>query len=295
MASGYFSPPSDHLDPSLFDGDRLRDSVRLPLTEAASSSLESEGLRRPDVWLHMWLTGSAISFQWSADRGNGDLDVQLGFDYQAFLAYNPEYENIDPYIMSDKVNRFLRENLWPKMASATFGTRTYEVTFFWNTLVGSDIDYIHPYAAYDLVKNEWVVRPPQLPQNPSELYPATWYSAADSDLIASQRLSESHAAVSQALAGLNVGTPGYINAHSQVNLIEAQSRSLYDEIHGGRSNAFDTGGHGYSDYSNFRWQYAKSNGTIDRLKEIRTPKAEDSAKSALETAIMWRTGTRYSG
>lgn len=295
MVSGYFSPPSATLDPALFDGYALKQEVRLPLIQAAAKALEDEGLKDVSSWLHMWLTGSAISYQWEADRGNGDLDVQLGFDYQEFLSSNPQFQGIDPYIVGDRVNRFLKDNLWPKMASAVFGARTYEVTFFWNTLVGTDIDYIHPYAAYDLNKDEWVTRPPQLPENPAELYPAAWYSAAEPDLISSQRLSESHAAVSQAASGFNVGTPGYINAQTNLNLIEAQARSLYDEIHGNRAYAFDNGGHGYSDYNNFRWQLAKSNGTIDRLKEVRSPKAEDSAKSALETAVMWRTGTRYEG
>lgn len=44
--------------------------------------------------------------------------------------------------------------------------------------------------------------------------------------------------------------------------------SLFDEIHGGRRDAFSEQGHGYGDFANFRWQHAKSTGVIGALKVI---------------------------
>jgi hypothetical protein len=292
MPSSYFSPPADHLDPALFDLDTVKDEVRTPLITAAVDSLSAQGLTGVPDWLHMWLTGSAISYQWNADRGNGDLDVQLGIDYGQFLAYNPQFMGIDPYMMSDRINRYLRENLWPKMATATFGGRMFEVTFFWNSLVGVDIDYIKPYAAYDLIDNDWIVRPPELPSDPKSLYPAQWYDATEPDLIVAQRLSQGHTALSQT-ARYDAGSPADVNTRAQLKLIESQARALYDDIHLNRANAFSMGGHGYSDYNNFRWQRAKDMGTIDLIKPIAGHVQEDNGQEALETAMTWSMGTRY--
>lgn len=307
MPSSYFSPPANHLDPALFDGWKLKDSVREPLITAALSELHKAGLKDSGKWLRMWITGSAISYQWNADRGNGDLDVQIGIMYEQFLNSNPEYRNISEYIMNEQVNTFLRDNLWPKMSHANIGGKIFEVTYFWNYDVESDIMSIRPYAAYDLMSDQWIVQPPELPVDPKTLYPEEWYALIENDDYSSYRITSVYNDASKEISGYKPGSAAYINAKSRMNLAEAQAKTLYDDIHEGRRQAFTMGGKGYSDYHNFRWQSAKASGTIERLKSIiQEHKTEflskqtelygspiKSADEALEDAMNFRLGKRY--
>ena len=302
MPSSYFSPPSDHLDPVLFDGDQLKEEIRQPLLTAPVTTLQQAGLKNPHDWLRIWLTGSAISYQWQADRGNGDLDVQLGIEYERFLTDNPEYHSVDKHLMSDRINRYLRENLWPKMSHANFGGKEFEVTFYWDYLVDNTINSIHPYAAYDVINNTWVITPPTLPSDPRALYPQSWYESTQPDLLASQRLLQRHTELSKILAAEPVGSAKFITNSSAYKLIVSQAHSLYNDIHGGRQEAFTKGGQGYGDYHNFRWQVAKDTNTIGRLKTIidsselptNTPEQRiKSAREALEEAMTFRLGKRF--
>jgi hypothetical protein len=45
----------------------------------------------------VWLAGSAVSYQWSAAREPGDLDVLIGVDYIQFRKAHPEYKRTGRY------------------------------------------------------------------------------------------------------------------------------------------------------------------------------------------------------
>lgn len=306
MAS-YFSAPSDHLDPALFSWDNtLKESVSHPLITAACETLKRAGLVHPEDWLNMWLTGSGITYQW---QENNDLDVQLGIDYDLFVRENPRFGDVGQYDMENKLNTYLRTFLWPKMEHATFDGKEFTVTFFWNREVENDITAIHPYAAYNIVDNRWVVEPPQIPPDPHTLYPQEWFNTAGNDEIAARRIEEEYLHSSSALFTYQPGSPGAVNTQTRMNLLRAQAQTLYDDIHQGRRQAFASGGKGYYDYYNFRWQQAKEAGTKDRLKYIidMARQARDeketalygkpisSAQEALEDAFNLRLGHRYDG
>src|SRR5690349_8524935 len=89
-ASGYFSRPQHILDPQLFDGTELKPSVREQILEPFFSHMETMA-KNPRNWIMLWLAGSGITYQWAANRGNGDLDVMLGFDFGKFVTDNPDY------------------------------------------------------------------------------------------------------------------------------------------------------------------------------------------------------------
>src|SRR5881227_3059425 len=75
--SGYFSAPSNVLDPRLFDGDEIRHEVRVWIINTLYDYWRQH-YRLPIAWSTVWLAGSGISYQWQAARGNGDLDVLIG-------------------------------------------------------------------------------------------------------------------------------------------------------------------------------------------------------------------------
>jgi len=300
----YFSSPSDHLDPALFDEDKLKDSVRTPLISAVSETLHKAGLNHPDTWLLIWLTGSGITYQWA---DNHDLDVQIGIQYDKFLNANPQFKWVSITDVENRINNYLRTFLWPKMENATFDGKQFTVTYFWNSYVESDIMLINPYAAYDIMKDNWVQKPPSVPSDPKTLYPEAWFGAASDDEHSSVRISSVYSDASRELAAYAPGSPNYVNAQSRMNLMAAQAQSLYDDIHKGRQQAFVPGGKGYFDWHNFRWQQSKESGTKDRLKGVihvhdQVKRAQDvalygkpiaSAQEALEDAMNLRLGRRY--
>jgi len=252
VASSYFSAPSDRLDPVLFDGDHLKDDVRTGLLNTLYSALENiVGLREPWNWAYAWLAGSAVSYQWQADRGNGDLDVLFGVDIPQFLTDNPSFPRLGIPATADYIDGLLKDQFWPKTAHYPIGRKKFEATFFWNAGTGIDISVIHPYAAYSLTRDEWDVRPPDLPSDPHVLYPKEWYDISDADYRQAVALEQLDAK----------GPSGKVSAYGG-------ARTMWASIHGGRHAAFSDTGMGYSDIHNFRWQRAKETGTVEILRHL---------------------------
>jgi hypothetical protein len=234
-------------------------------------------------WLHIWIAGSGVTYQWSASRGNGDLDVLFSMDVSAFEQANKGWLGLPESELAADVNEGLKAHLWPETAQTRFGNRTYEVTFFWNPGTGHDITNIHPYAAIDVLTNTWAVPPPQLPADPRSLYPASWSVAAGHDKEASDSLSATYNAMLSQLSSSRPGSVEHHSAGSRLNLVVQQATSLFNDIHGGRRDAFGPQGHGYGDYTNFRWQANKESGAVQALHAIAS--VGEEARKAEETEL----------
>lgn len=257
--SGYFSPPSHGLDPSLFDAEHLKPDVREWLWDVLTDSLRKDaGLKittsSGDTWLYAWLAGSGITYQWSADRGTtGDLDVLYGVDYPTFVTANPEFTTLPDEQIASWLNTVLKAKLWPRTERASIHGGTYEVTFYDNPGVGKDIRSINPYAAYDLRQDKWAVRPPTKDYLTHREFPADWYQAGNSDAGAALSLVRHYTEASGSI---------------QRNSYYQMAKNLFQDIHGGRKKAFTPEGHGYGDFANYRWQAAKRSGAIAGLHHV---------------------------
>jgi hypothetical protein len=267
------------LDPCLFDGDHLKPVVRGHIMNILYDWFTSQGFEGMDYWLHIWLAGSGITNQY----GNGDLDVLFGVDMVKLASNNQQYKGLPESTLAPNVNTLLKEDVWPRESHTNFGGSTYEITYFLNPGTGDDIRGIHPYAAYDVVHSDWTVRPVSLPDDPRSLYPESWFRAADSDRNVASNLTERYNQLIDQLNGSKQGTPGWHDAGARLNLVTQQATSLFEDIHTGRRAAFSAQGHGYGDYSNFRWQRAKETGAIKDLHEI-TEVGSESRKDQ-ETAL----------
>lgn len=297
--SGYFSTPQSTLDPNLFNGDHIKPEVRHEILETFFSYMSK--YRGARYWCTVWLAGSGISYQWAGDRGNGDLDVLIGVDWVKFYSNNADYRGLSESELVKYIDDDLKQNLWPTTAHTRFGRQTYEVTYYINANA-SDIRSINPYAAYNLTTASWTVRPPKLPSDPSSLYPDTYWNAVNSESnLARQIVSRFNDAKSRA-SKLTKGSPQWENAMNDLSLAVSQGRTLFDDIHLGRHNAFGPGGSGYGDYYNFRWQAHKQSGVVQALHELANASAESrkaeqtsyagspikSATEALTEAAFWR-------
>jgi len=225
----------------------------------------------PDKWSMVWLAGSGISFQWSANRGNGDLDVLFGIDYSEFVTANPDFMYFDRHEIANYITEDLRKNLWPVTAHTYFGFGEYELTFFLNDNVEAtenSITNIHPYAAYNLTKDEWTIKPPNLPAQPTELYPSSFYEQAEANKAHTEGLVNRYNAVRQEGSTIRPGSPQDVNNRRHKELVRSEARTLFDALHLGRKMAFSPNGEGYGDFYNFQWQHAKEAGVVNALNEI---------------------------
>lgn len=293
-ASGYFSAPSDSHDPNLFNDDVLKHEVRFHIINTLEHWLESQGLNSPSQWLNTWITGSGITSQWDADRGNGDLDVMYSAKPDEFRQANPDLAYYTNEMLADRFNGEAYSTLWSQEAHTVFGTREYEVTYYWITT--DSIEGIHPYAAYDVRLDRWVVHPPVLPEDPRTLYPADWFRTADHDRTAAYAIADTYNNAVGDLGQFSTYSPRYTDAQAAMARAITQASQMFSEIHGDRHNAFSAQGQGYGDWYNFRWQRSKETGVIDILQHVANAGkvsniAQDKvipADEAMRTALQWR-------
>jgi hypothetical protein len=307
-ASGYFSAPQSGLDPHIFDGDHIKADVRDHILGVFYHFLDLRYTGRTR-WLGVWLAGSGISYQWAGDRGNGDLDVLFGIDYPEFCQSNPAFQGMPEDEFADLLNTDLKKTLWPATASTDFNGQTYEVTYYLNPGTTRDsIAAIHPYAAYNLTRDRWDIRPPSLPSNPRDLYPAEWWKHIDNERETAHMLVDRYNTLRTQAAGAHPNSPAFKNAMASQKVVVEQAKTLFDDIHLGRRAAFGPQGTGYGDYANFRWQAHKESGTVQALSTLATANVEarkaqetatygaplDDAATALAKAALWNTPYRRS-
>lgn len=256
-ATSYFSSLESSLDPKLFEGMHLKKWVRNSLLRLLYDFLK-EVYRHPELWAHTWIAGSGVSYQWSASRHPGDLDVLIGVDYVQFRKANPEYMGLSDVEISKMLNEDFRTGLQPD----TEDWNGYEVTFYSNP-GAKDIRSINPYAAYDLTHDEWTVVPPKegAKENP------TWDVAAQRDLSMTSDIVMRY---SKAMTDMQAAPNDVArrNAETRLHAALTQGDALYNEIHEGRKLAFRSTGGGYADFHNYRWQAGKKYGTVPALRKM---------------------------
>jgi hypothetical protein len=257
--TSYFSAPEGSLDPSLFEGIQLKSWVRNAINSILLNYL-SEKYMHSEYWVHAWLAGSGVSYQWSASRHPGDLDCLLGVDYVEFRKANPAYVGLSDVEISKQLNEEFRTDVMPHTAD----WEGYELTFYVNP-GATDIRVINPYAAYDLTHDDWTVFPDKGAHAPAN---SAWSEAVNRD---HKHALETVTRYSQALTDLRnaPNDAARRNAETRLHMAVDMGSALFDEIHEGRRRAFSTTGEGYSDFHNYRWQSGKRLGTVPALKTLK--------------------------
>lgn len=269
----YFSKPETKLDPRLFIGDALRPWVVNSIKRILLDHLKTN-FTAPEKWTRMWLAGSGISYQWSAVRDPGDLDCLVGIEYVTFRQYNQEYSGLS----NEEIAKMFNEGFYDRLMPNTKNWNGFELTYYVNPQ--TNIEDIHPYAAYDLISNSWTVKPDPRPAIP---YSRTWDQRVQKDLDTAKELVSRY---SQALADVRASATNEayrVNAEKRLQLAVEQAVAFYDDIHEGRKIAFSQIGSGYADFNNYRWQAGKSSGVVHALKAIKDYKDLSDEEKQLDT------------
>lgn len=271
--TSFFSTPEDHLDPTLFDGDVLREDIRKDILGILTRYLTEHDLA-PKAWMKVWIAGSGASYQWSAARMPGDLDVLIGVNYVKFRQLNPAWGGLSDDEIADALNSMLWNELVPEYGDYL---GQYEMTFYVNP-DSTDIRNIKPYAAYDVTNNSWTVHPvAQVHQHNAE-----WDVKANADHVRAASIVSRYARYLTDLQ--NTPNPAYrTNAERALEQIMDDASDFYEEIHQGRRQAFSRVGEGYTDFGNYRWQAGKATGAVQALKEIKEYRDEQLRDKELST------------
>lgn len=256
--TSYFSNPQAGLDPRLFRGNQLIGSVRDGVLNVLFEHLNKH-YYNPQAYVHVWLAGSAVSYQWAANRTPADLDCLVGVDYIAFRQSNPDYKLLSDKEIASMFNDDFRTALHP-ITEEYLGA--FELTFYVNVI--TDIRTIKPYAAYSLTDDDWTVEPQQV----SLVTGRDWEQRVTRDKnMAVEILSRYSNALDSIGSATNESTR--LNAEATLKLAVDQGAALFEDIHHGRGNAFSPGGQGYLDYANYRWQAGKASGVVQALKQLK--------------------------
>lgn len=256
--TSYFSNPGVGLDPRLF-----RDNKLIPAVRSSILRILSEHLRKhyynPDAYLHVWLAGSAVSYQWAGARSPADLDCLIGVNYLRFRQTNPEYKALSDQQIADMFNEDFRKELHPITEEFL---NAYELTFYVN--VKSDIRSIKPYAAYSLTNDDWTVSP-ELRKAPVN---KAWDQTVSRDTSFTMEILDRYTKALNTIGAAN-NDSARRNAEAALKLAVEQGSALFDTIHQARKTAFSPSGQGYADVANYRWQSGKSAGTVQALKQLK--------------------------
>ena len=290
--TSYFSTPAAGLDPRLFQNGKLRPNVRSAILRILTGHVDRK-FTGSSGWMHVWLAGSGVSYQWSAQRDPGDLDCLVGVDFVQFREANPSYRGLSDREISKLFNEGFYKELQPSVERFL---GSFELTFYVN--VKSNILDMKPYSAYSLTEDAWTVAPaaaaPQV--NPQ------WEVNVDKDRVnAINIMSKYLTAKNRFEQATNDAVKA--NARSEMRISQAQAINLYNEIHELRGEAFTEAGEGYTDYNNYRWQAGKRTGVVQALRHIKEAAEQEADELARKTygvelpesdVLVRRAATQYS-
>jgi hypothetical protein len=270
-ASSFFSKPGQTLDPSLFVGEELRPDVRRWVLDTLYKFWGSR-YAHSQVWSQVWLAGSGITFQWQSPRSvgePGDLDILIGVDFPMFFAANPDWHGIGEVAMAELFNDEFRAVLDKDTDSERINSSTYAVTWYVNP-GATDINDIHPYAAFNVSTNTWTVHPPDLAPDydPVRVLPSAWWESFDRDRIRAEEIKNQFNSLANMIRGTQLRDPHFVNYATALHGVIDDGARLFDEIHTQRREAFTANGNGYADYHNVRYQTGKRDGYLHNLHTL---------------------------
>jgi len=125
--TSYFSVPATGLDPRLFRDGKIIPAVRSAVLRILFDHLKQH-YTNPEAYVHTWLAGSGVSYQWTAARTPADLDCLLGVNYLLFRQANPQYKALSDKDIASMFNQDFRD--LNKTHQNFLGT--FELTFYVN-------------------------------------------------------------------------------------------------------------------------------------------------------------------
>lgn len=246
--------PTYGLDHRLFDENgQLKPDVRQYILETLGDWWKPTYGVNWDEWAKVYLAGSEAS-EWTSPtlEGNGDFDVLIGVDYDAFRANGCKCHDAGKTNeeITDELNASLRK-LDEKTGNAMIMvggelTGPWDNTWYVNQ-DSWDIRKIRPYAAFNVSDNVWAVKPPHLPSWDISQFPE------GETLVEEARAVEKYVEAILKLPEPYRTQQGY---------------ALWQHLHSDRGRAFTEQGEGWYDPANVIEKWLDQRGLWEKLVEI---------------------------
>lgn len=263
--------PTYGLDHRLFDQNgQLKPDVRRYILETLGDWWKPTYGVSWDEWAKVYFAGSEAS-EWTSPtlEGNGDFDVLIGVNYDAFRANGCKCHDADKtnQEITDELNANLRK-LDEKTANAMIMvdgelTGPWDNTWYVNQ-DSWDIRKIRPYSAFNVSEDEWAVKPPHLPDWDISQFP-------EGDAL----VEEARAVASYVEAILKLPEPYRTQ----------QGYALWQHLHSDRGRAFTEQGEGWYDPANVIEKWLDQQGLWEKLVEIMVKVKNDPA--ARNAPVNW--------
>lgn len=224
--------PTYGLDHRLFDGDHLKPDVRHYVLKSIDGFWGPRYGADWPSWARVYFAGSEAS-EWTSPvlEGNNDFDILIGVDYDRFRAAHPEYADEANLEITERFNKEFKHESFNGDALIMIDgvvTGPWDRTTYVNP-DSYDIRDIRPYAAYDVSRDEWAVRPPHLPDWDLSKFPQ------------GEGLTQEVKGVMEMARGILAMPEPYRTQ---------QASQLWDYIHSTRNRAFGPQGEGWWDSNN---------------------------------------------
>jgi hypothetical protein len=155
--------PTFGLDTRIWDGEKLRKSIRDDIIGRFDAFCARHGYADWRRWAKIVFFGSEAS-EWTSKslHGNNDFDLSIGIHYPMIRISVPHFgPAVSDTEISDTFTQQMHAELNDPQHRFPGVDGIYDQTWYANHL-GWDITQIRPYAAYDVVANDWIVKPPHL-------------------------------------------------------------------------------------------------------------------------------------
>jgi hypothetical protein len=217
------------LDVRLWENDKLKAPIRTDIMATFDTFCIRHKFARHETWAKIVFFGSEASTWTSKDlRGNSDFDLSIGIEYDNLRASNPKFKPFSDLEIADAFTQLMHAELNNQQKTFSGVEGVFDQTWFAN-LLGWDIAQIRPYAAYDVVTEEWIVKPPDLPDWSMKSFPE------------GPGMAEEIRGIIEMAEGILKMPEPYRTQNGS---------SLWEYVHSNRSNAFGPQGEGWFDVRN---------------------------------------------
>lgn len=277
---GFMKEPHNNLYPAAFgDDEKLRPEASKAIKQHVLRQLAANHYEDADDWIYFTVYGSGASYNWDED---GDFDVQMWVDFEAFNTAHPEGAMTADELIAE-VRRVVQMINFPSFKDLGLDTEDCEgrmlIQFYPKPGKGTPEENLasKPYSCYDVETDEWLQKPrPITPTFYGEHFIMVHQKAQDIAVQAEALLSE----LERNSVNWQFWTQMYNAFHNDKYKEVAEDsrrnaeaehegvKTLFEGVFGGRQQAYSPEGLGIEDERDVIQKLLEVWGIFQKLKHF---------------------------
>jgi hypothetical protein len=277
---GFMKEPHSDLYPAAFgDDERMRPKANKAIKAHVLNQLAINHYEDADDWIYFTVYGSGASYNWDED---GDFDVQMWVDYEAFNTKHPNAAFTSDDLLAE-VRRVVQMINFPSFKDLHLDTDDCEgrmlIQFYPKPGKGTEEENLasKPYACYDMETDAWLQKPrPITPTFYGEHFIMVHQKATDIAIQAEALLAE----LERNTINWQFWSQMYSQFHNDKYMDEAEEsmrnaeaekegvKTLFEGVFGGRQQAYSPEGEGIEDERDIVQKLLEVWGIFQKLKHF---------------------------